>query len=166
MIDIKKQARLAILLALSVILSLVESIIPIFNGFIPGMKIGFANIVILFVLYKYTLKEAILLSILRVFLVAILISGLFTITFAFSLTGAILSGIIMGICKHFTKLSIIGVSTMGSISHSMGQLLIAYLFLANNKIFYYFPFLLLLSTITGICIGIITVQSYKRISNI
>jgi Predicted membrane protein len=164
--NIKKQARISLLLALSVVLSIVEGMVPIFNGFIPGLKIGLANIAVLFVLYKYSFKDAFILTILRVFLVAILRTGLFSITFSFSLVGAFLSILIMGISKKFTKLSIIGISTLGSISHTIGQLIVASIFLESNKIFYYFPFLLVISTITGIVIGIISHQLYSRIEKI
>lgn len=164
--NIKKQSRISLLLALSVVLSIMEGIVPIFNGFIPGLKIGLANIAVLFVLYKYTFKDAFILTILRVFLVAILRTGLFSITFSFSLVGATLSIITMGLAKRFTSLSIIGVSTIGSISHTIGQLLVAAIFLENSKIFYYFPFLLIISTITGIFIGIISQQLYLRINKI
>lgn len=164
--NIKKQARISLLLALSVVLSIIEGMVPIFNGFIPGLKIGLANIAVLFVLYKYCFKDALILTILRVFLVAILRTGLFSITFSFSLVGALLSIIIMGLAKKFTSLSIIGVSTLGSISHTIGQLIVAGLFLESNKIFYYFPFLLIVSTLTGIFIGIISHQLYSRISKI
>lgn len=164
--DIKKQARISLLLALAVVLSIMEGIIPVFNGIIPGLKIGLANIAVLFVLYSYDFKDAFILTVLRVFLVGILRTGLFSITFSFSLVGAVISVIIMGISKRYTKLSIIGVSTIGSISHTLGQLLVSSLFLNNLKIFYYFPFLLIISTITGIFIGIISQQLYSKINKI
>ena len=44
--DTKKITRLSMLLAISVVLSLIESLIPLLNGIIPGIKLGFANIVI------------------------------------------------------------------------------------------------------------------------
>ena len=50
--DLKRYTRLSLLLALSVVLNAVESLIPVFNGLIPGLKIGLANTVILFVLYE------------------------------------------------------------------------------------------------------------------
>lgn len=164
--DIKKQARIALLLALSVVLSIIEGMIPVFSGFIPGLKIGLANIAVLFVLYKYSFKDAFILSILRVFLVAILRTGLFSITFSFSLVGATLSILVMGLAKKVTSLSIIGISTLGSITHTIGQLIVASLFLESSKIFYYFPFLLIISTISGIVIGIISQQLYLRINKI
>ena len=82
--DTKRISKLSMLLALSLVLSLVESYIPILNGVIPGFKVGFANIVVLFALYNLSFREAISLSILRVFIMGILRTGLFSITFTFT----------------------------------------------------------------------------------
>ena len=152
--DTKKIAKLSMLLAISVILSLIESFIPIFNGIVPGLKIGLANLVVIFALYMYSFKDAIYLSVLRVFLVGILRTGLFSITFFFSLTGALLSIIVMYLLKKYTKLSIVGVSVSGAIAHSVGQIIIAILFLNNINIIYYLPILLIGSVASGIVIGI------------
>ena len=89
--ETKKFMRLSMLLALSVVLNIIENMVPLFNGAIPGVKLGLANIVILFVLYQYGFKEAISLSLTRVFLVSILHTGLFSVAFFLSLSGAILS---------------------------------------------------------------------------
>lgn len=166
--EMKKYTRLSLLLALSVVLNLIEVIIPIFNGVIPGLKLGLANIVILFVLYEYSFKEAIYVSILRVFLVGILRTGLFSVSFFFSLGGALLSIIMMTIVKKTTKLSEVGVSTVGSFFHSLGQIIIA-CFLVNMKaMMYYLPLLLLFSIPTGIITGLISkelIKNYKLINN-
>lgn len=154
--EIKKFTRLAMLLSLSVVLSILESFIPFFNGTILGLKIGLANSVILFVLYTYSFKDAITLSILRVLLMGILRTGLFSTTFFFSLSGAFLSIIMMYLFKEITKLSIIGISIIGSISHSIGQVLMAMLLLKNINTIYYLPGILLFSIPTGILIGIIS----------
>lgn len=151
-----KIAKMSMLISISVVLGLLESFIPIFNGVIPGIKLGLANIVILYILYKYSFKEALYVSILRVFLIGILRTGLFSITFFFSLSGAILSIIFMYIFKRYTKLSVIGISIIGAITHSIGQIIIAIIFLSDINIIYYFPFLLLSSVITGIIVGIIS----------
>ncbi|HOO68251.1 MAG TPA: Gx transporter family protein [Bacilli bacterium] len=150
-----KIARISMLLAISVVLGLVESYIPIFNV-IPGVKLGLANIVIVYAIYKYSFKDALYISILRVFLVGLLRSGLFSITFFFSLSGALLSLIFMYLFKKYTKLSVIGVSIIGAISHSIGQIIIAVIFLSNINIIYYFPILLLSSIITGIIVGMLS----------
>ncbi len=150
---IKKISKLSMLLSISVVLSLIESFIPIFNGIIPGIKLGLANIVILYALYKYSFKEALYLSLLRVLLVGILRTGLFSITFFFSLSGALFSLIFMYMFTKISKLSVVGISIIGAIFHSIGQILIATIFLSNMNILYYLPILLISSVITGIIVG-------------
>mgnify|MGYP004533595337 FL=1 len=148
----KKFTRLTMLLALSVVLNIIESFIPLFNGNIPGLKLGLANIIILIVLYMFSFKDALYVSLLRILLVGILRTGLFSMTFFFSLGGALLSLCSMFIAKK-TKLSIIGVSIIGSIFHSIGQILVAILIIKNTYIIYYVPWLLLFSIPTGILVG-------------
>ena len=157
-----KIARLSMLLAISVVLSLVESMIPFFNGMIPGVKLGLANIVIVYAIYKYKFKDALYISILRVFLVGILRTGLFSITFFFSLTGALLSLSVMYLFKKYTKLSVIGISILGAIFHSLGQIIVAIIFLSNVNIIYYLPILLISSVITGILVGMISDKLLKN----
>ena len=154
--DTKKITRLSMLLAISVVLSLIESLIPLLNGIIPGIKLGFANIVILFTLYTFSLKDAFIISILRVFLVGILRTGVFSITFFFAFFGALLSLLFMYMFKKFTKLSIVGVSIIGSVMHTIGQIIIAVIFLSNVNILYYLPILLITSIVTGIIVGYIS----------
>lgn len=154
----KKFTRLSLLLSLSVILNILESLIPIFNGYIPGLKIGLANIVTLFVLFNYSFKDALYLAILRVLLVGILRTGLFSTTFIFSLTGVVLSIIMMYIGKNIFKLSIIGTSIIGSIFHSLGQVIASIVILNTTNMIYYLPFLLLFSIPAGIFTGIIAKQ--------
>ena len=166
--DLKRYTRLSLLLALSVVLNAVESLIPIFNGMIPGLKIGLANTVILFVLYEYSFKEAFYITILRVFLTGILLTGLFSVSFFFSLGGAFLSIVMMYIFKKYTKLSIIGISIIGSVFHSLGQIVVAIFLINTTSMFYYFPFLLIFSIPTGIFTGIIArelLKGYREIIN-
>ncbi len=150
------------LLALSVVLNIIESFIPLFNGMIPGFKLGLANIVILLVIYTYSFKDALLVAILRVFLVGILRTGLFSMTFFFSLGGSILSVVMMCLFKKISKLSIIGVSIIGSISHTLGQIIIAVLFY-NINMFYYMAIALILALPTGILIGYLTKEIKKTL---
>ena len=152
--DTKKIINLSMLLSISVVLSIIESFIPIFSGLMVGVTLGLANIIVIYVLYKYGFKDALYITILRVILVGMLRTGLFSITFIFSLIGALLSVIMMGIIKN-TKLSVIGVSIVGSISHVIGQALVAIIIL-NINVIYYIPYLLIFSCITGFIIGFIS----------
>jgi len=160
--DTKRIAKLSMLLSISVVLGIIESFIPIFSGIFPGVKLGLANIVVVFAIYEMSFKDAIYISILRVVLIGILRTGLFSITFFFSLVGAILSIIVMYLVKNTTKMSVVGVSVCGSIFHSVGQILVAIIFLSNVNIIYYLPILLISSIITGVLVGIISDKVINR----
>lgn len=160
--EIKKISRLSMLLALSVALNIIETFVPLFNGIIPSLKLGLANIVILISLYIYGFKDTLLLSILRVFIVGILRTGLFSMSFFFSLSGAILSICMMFVAKKISKLSIIGISIVGSLSHTIGQILIAVIFYNINMI-YYMALSLILSIPTGIIIGFLAKEVKKTL---
>lgn len=162
--EIRKTVILSMLLALSVVLSIIESFIPIFNGIIPGMKIGLANILIIYSLYVYGFKDTIFLAILRVLLVGILRTGIFSIGFFLSLSGGVLSIFMMYLAKK-TKLSIIGVSIIGAISHSVGQIFMAVILLNSFNLIYYLPYLFIFSIITGSIIGNISKELIKKIPN-
>jgi Predicted membrane protein len=159
--ELKQTVRISMLLALSVVLSIIESFFPIFSGSIPGVKIGLANIVIVTVLYLYTFKEAFTVSVLRIVLVGILRTGLFGTTFLFSLFGAIFSLLFMIIAKKTKKLSIIGVSIFGSYIHTLAQIILAIFLLKNVNIIYYLPFLGVISVITGIITGFLSKEIIK-----
>lgn len=161
----RKITRLSLLLSLAIVLNIIESFIPLFDGIIPGFKLGLANIVILLILYVYSFRDAIYISILRVFLVGMLRTGLFQITFFFSLGGAILSIIMMYLFKKMTKLSIVGISIIGSIFHSFGQILVAIIILNNVNMIYYLPFILILSIVSGIITGLISKELVKYFQN-
>ena len=61
----------------------------------------------------------------------------------------------MSFSKRFIKLSIVGVSIIGSVMHSIGQIIIAIIYLDTINIIYYLPYLFILSIPTGIIIGLI-----------
>ncbi len=159
--ETKRLTRLSMLLALSIVLNIIENLVPLFNGTIPGVKLGLANIVILFVLYEYGFKDAIFISLVRVFLVSILNTGLFSVAFFLSLSGAILSIIVMGLIKRFTKLSIVGVSILGSLAHSLGQIIMVAFFLNSLSAFNYLPIIIMFAVPTGILTGTITKELVK-----
>ena len=133
-----KVALLAILIAGAIILSIVEGFIPGFG--IPGIKLGLANILILITLYELGPKEALVVNLSRVYLANLLRGTIMGMGFLMSLTGAILSYLVMLLFYLLIKkFSIIGVSVLGSVAHVLGQLLIAMLFLGSNVVIIYLP---------------------------
>lgn len=148
----KHIAYLGLLLTLALILSYVESLIPIFVS-IPGVKLGLANLVVLICLYAYPTKYAFLLSGMRVILAGLLFGSMFSILY--SLAGAFLSLVVMLLAKKLFKLGILGVSILGGVFHNVGQLLVAIAVVSNYRIGYLFPYLLLSGILTGAIIGFI-----------
>lgn len=163
---LKKLIRMSMLISLSVVISIIESYIPILNNVVPGLRLGLSNIIIIFVLYKYSFKDSLYVSIVRVFLVGLLRTGLFSISFFFSLSGAIFSIIAMCLVKKIKIFSVVGVSIIGSIAHSIGQILVAIFILKNENIIYYLPYLLIFSIPTGIITGLIAKKILKSEINL
>lgn len=162
MMDIKKQVNVAILIALAIVISIMESFVPFF---IPGFKLGLTNIVILFIIYVYSFKDAVFVSLVRIFIVGILRTGLFSFSFFFSLGGSLFSLLIMYIIKNTTKLSIVGVSLLGALSHTIGQILMSIILFKSNKFLYLLPVLIILSSFTGVIVGIVSkkvIDYYKN----
>lgn len=157
--DIKRLAIIAMLLAIAIVVNIVESFIPMF---IPGVKLGLANVIILIMLYEFKAGEALLVDILRIVLVGLLRGTLLSPTFLMSLSGGMLSFVIMLLFSKIKVFSIIGVSVLGAVFHSAGQILIAIILLDSSAVVYYLPFIALLSVITGILSGILAKVYLKR----
>ncbi len=132
------------------VLSFIESKIPAFVA-IPGVKVGLANIAVIFALYKLGVKEAVVVSLVRCVLVSLLFGSV--VSLAYSLAGAFLSFTVMIILKKFTPLGTTGVSVAGGVCHNIGQIIVASLILETNVVIYYLPFLILSGTIAGIAVG-------------
>lgn len=157
----KKLAALAVTVALAMVLSFLESRIPAFVA-IPGIKVGLANIAVIFTLYKFGTRDAAVVSVIRVLLVSLLFGT--TVSLWYSLAGATLSFILMLVLKKLTPLSVVTVSVVGGISHNIAQIGVACLLLETNVIMYYLPFLLLSGVIAGIAVGIASALLIKRIN--
>ena len=155
-----KLTVMALTTALAMILSFIESQIPAFVA-VPGVKVGLANIAVVFALYKLGWKEAVAVSLVRVVLVSMLFGSLASMFY--SLAGAALSLIGMRLLKKSGKFTEIVVSVAGGILHNIGQIAMACLILETDVLRYYLPFLLLSGTVAGVVIGVISAIMVKRI---
>ena len=154
----RQSAYFGMFLALSLIFSYVETLIPISFG-IPGIKLGLANIVTVTALYYAGTKEAFVLAILRNILTGFLFGNLFAIFY--SIAGSCFSILIMHLLKKRGSFSVIGVSIAGGVFHNIGQLLVAMLVVESLSISYYMPVLLTAGILTGAVIGLL-VQRLQR----
>ena len=143
---------MAMLVALAMIFSYVESLIPVNFG-VPGMKLGIANLVTVTGLYFLEVPEVLAVSVLRVLLIGFLFGNGMSILY--SLAGAVVSLCAMALAKKMDGFSIVGVSITGGIFHNVGQILVAVAVVENLKLVYYLPVLLIAGTVTGCLIGII-----------
>lgn len=143
----------SILVALSAIFSYVEAIIPIPLG-IPGIKLGLANVVIVFALYNLGFGSAVLISVLRIAIVSALFGN--PTMALYSLAGTAVSMLAMMILKSLKVFSIIGVSMAGGVFHNVGQVMAAAAVMETAGLFSYLSVLIPVGMLTGILIGVIT----------
>lgn len=156
----KKTSMYGMLIALALIMSYIESILPLHMG-IPGAKIGLPNIVIVIALYKSGEKSACIISVIRIILVGFLFGNVFGIVY--SIMGAVFSLGVMIFLKRKTDFSVYGISMAGGIMHNAGQLVTALIVMETKELIYYLPVLTVVGTITGILIGIVSGNVLKRL---
>ena len=149
------------MITFAIILSYVESRIPSFVA-IPGIKVGLANIVVIFVLYTIGIKEAIIISAIRVGIISVLFGNIMSL--AYSIAGAFLGLLVMFILKKLTPLKLIAVSVVGGVMHNVGQIAVAAMILETAVVVYYLPFLILSGTIAGVAVGVAAAVLIKRLS--
>lgn len=150
------------LIALAFILSYIESIFPIPVP-IPGIKIGLANLVVLVALYTMGVKQAFVLSLLRIVLVGFSFGSLSTMLFSFA--GGILSWVLMVVAKKMKGLSMTGVSIIGGIGHNIGQILVAMWVVDTSAVIYYLPILMVSGVIAGCLVGILGGMVVSKLNN-
>jgi len=156
----KKITGMALLVSLAMVLSYIESLFPPFVA-IPGVKVGLANIAVVFAMYKFGWKEAAAISLVRVVAVSMLFGS--GVSLLYSLAGAALSLCGMGLLKRSGLFSHVAVSVAGGVLHNVGQIAMACFLLETNVLKYYLPFLILSGVIAGIVIGLIAAVVIKRI---
>ena len=156
---IKKIAFLGILTSFAMILSYLELLLPPISTAFPGIKMGLPNIIIIFTMYRFGIKEAITVSFLRVVCVTFLFGSV--MTFAYSALGALLSICVMFLLKKLDLFSSVGVSVVGGISHNAGQILVAVLIFKAPQIAYYMIPLTISGTVAGLLVGLVASYSLK-----
>lgn len=150
----RRTVELGFLLALALILSYIESLIPFSFG-IPGIKLGLPNLIVLLLLYDKGEREALMVNGLRIVLSGFLFSNLYAILYA--LAGAVCSFLAMLFGRR-TKLSMVGVSMLGGVFHNIGQLLVAMAVVETFAVVYYVPFLIVAGTVTGAVLGLVGIE--------
>ena len=160
---IVKMALLANFTAVAIVLNLIEAqlnFIPV-----PGAKLGLAKLVTLIILYMYGIKEASILTLVRIVVVGLLSGRLLGPTFYMGTAGAIASLIVMGTLKQLKVFGMTLVSLIGSISHQIGQIVAGIFVIGATEVFYYLPIMLPIGVVSGIIIGLIAEKFMVTMKN-
>ena len=146
----RRMARYALLTSLAMVLSWLESMVPV-SAAAPGVKLGLTNLVVIFALYRMGLRDAAAISLARVGLVSMTFGNAYS--FAYSLAGAALSLAVMAGLKRLDRFSLLGVSIAGAVCHNLAQLLVAMAVLGTAQLGWYLPALLISGVAAGTAIG-------------
>ncbi len=147
----KKIAYMGMFIAAAMVFSYLESLIPV-NIAVPGVKLGLANLVTIVVMFRMDAEAAWMVSLVRVFLSALLFGNLSVMVY--SLAGALLSLLVMTVCMKLRFFGLMGTSILGAVSHNAGQIIMAAVLMKSGNIMLYIPVLCISGTIAGVCIGL------------
>ena len=162
--ETKRITLLGLLTSVSLVLSYIEVLLPPIWSAVPGIKMGLPNIIIILLLYKFSLKEAAIVSLVRVTPISLLFGN--AMVFVYSIAGAVLSLIVMTLLKKADFLSTVGVSVAGGVTHNLGQIIVAIIIMQTKEIGYYMIVLAVTGSIAGIIVGAVSAIVLKYFKKI
>ena len=161
----KKLALCAVLTALALGLSTLESLFPVSVLVpLPGIKLGLANIVTVFALYRLGDIPALAILIARCLLGAMFAGNASALLF--SLMGGVLAMLTMIVLRRVRGLSVYGVAIAGAAAHNIGQICAAMVVLGGTAVLGYLPVLLGVSLITGTLTGFVASLLFRAMRGI
>jgi len=152
-----------LLTALALGIHALEAQVPLL---FPGVKPGFANAISLGALVLLGWKNALGITLLRIFASFLLGGNLFA--FACSFAGGMASlGITIYLYGHMRHaLSLPGISVIGALTHNLAQIGVVAFLMHTEKVFFYLPALLLTGTLSGLCVGILASTLCTRLQKL
>ena len=154
--------RVAKLAALAIGLHLIEAVVP---SPLPGVKPGIANIVTLYVLYRFDFATAAWVSLLRVFASSFLFGNFLSPTFVLSLSGALMSLVALYFAQYLPRryFGPVSLSILAAFGHMLAQLLLVRFWLIPHAgVAYLIPIFMLAALFFGLINGVVTNILLKR----
>ena len=148
----KTVAEYGILIALAMVLSFVETLIPIPIP-VPGVKLGLANLVTVVGLYLVGIPGTVGITLTRIVLVGLSFGNPYSMIYG--LSGSFLRLLVMAAVKKHDWFGQIGISVLGGIAHNIGQITFAAVIVHTPGLYYYLPALLMAGCVAGTLIGIL-----------
>lgn len=149
-VAVQRLARVALLSAIALILSYVETMIPLPTA-LPGVKLGLANVAVVVALFSFDARTALCVALAKVFAAGFLFGS--PVMLAYSLGGTALAFACMALMKQVRGISVVVVSMASAIFHNVGQIAVACLLLASPAVLISLPPLAVAACITGTLTG-------------
>ena len=160
-----KIVRLAIFLAMGIVLNIVESMIPLPIA-IPGIRLGLANTMGLIVLYFYSPKEYVAIGFLRVFIVTLIRTGFGSMTSILSFSGWFLSTLIALLIYFLHKASVYGLSVTSAMFHQVGQIIMVMIIYELPEFINYLPVLLISAIVSGLLVAFVSSKVLSMLNRV
>lgn len=155
---IKKLILISVFVCVALIVSLLESYVPIP---IPNVRLGLSNVIIINAILLFRFRDTFFVVFLKSLLLVIILGNPVSFLYNF-FAGFISLSVMYFFYRYFSKIfSIIGISVLGSIFHILVQILISALLLDTFSVFNFLSILEILAVFTGIIVGIISNYLYK-----
>ena len=149
----KKITILGLLATIALTIFMIESALPALAP-IPGIKLGLSNIVTLFILLRFEVRDAVIVLFIRIILASVFAGRM--VSFLYSICGGVLCLASMALVNRMlNKKFIFLTSVIGAMAHNMGQIFAAYCVLGMSGILVYVPFLIISGVVTGLFTGVI-----------
>ena len=161
--SVKHLVTLAMFTTMALVIFVVEAQIPVPVP-IPGIKLGLANMVTIVVMYRLRISDAWIVSLVRVVLSSLLFGNMTVMVY--SMAGAVLSLLVMTLCRKKDLFGLLGTSILGGVSHNAGQIAMAALLMKSGNIMLYMPVLCISGTIAGVCIGLAGAVLVRKLPSI
>jgi heptaprenyl diphosphate synthase len=161
-INTKKLIFTAFFAVIALIIFIIEAQIPL-PVRVPGLKLGLANIVIMFVLFlggQWKTRDVFMIFFVRVLLAGFITGNLMSLIFSF--TGGFFALLVMLTMKRiFKDAAIPVVSVAGALAHNAGQIAAAALIMQNTSVLIYLPVLIAGGIISGLLTGFAVYSLFK-----
>ena len=156
----KKIAVLAIFITLSLITFIIENQFP--PLFVPGARMGLANIFSFTALIMFSPVEAFIVVAVRTGLGAIYAGNVSALLYSFS--GGVVSMAISSVLMYtvYPRVSVMAVSVLGAVAHNVTQNIV-FVLLTDTSTLTLIPYFILAGILSGAIVGAVTLLLFKKI---
>ena len=146
----RRLARVSLLAALALVLSYIETMIPLPVA-LPGVKLGLSNVAVVVALLSLDVRAGMSVALVKVVASGFLFGS--PMMFAYSLGGTVLAFSGAAALSRVPDVGAVAVSMVAAVLHNAGQLAVAALLLGTASVFVNLPPLALAACVTGAVTG-------------